>query len=59
MIKLFVHLGACGWQDKLNQACVEAGASEYTRKLLASVEMADVTMAPAADMFEMGVKLQV
>jgi len=43
----------------VNQACVEAGASEYTRKLLASVEMADVTMAPAADMFEMGVKLQV
>ncbi|WP_042150789.1 MULTISPECIES: PfaD family polyunsaturated fatty acid/polyketide biosynthesis protein [unclassified Pseudoalteromonas] len=43
----------------VNQACVEAGASEYTRKLLANVEMADVTMAPAADMFEMGVKLQV
>ncbi|MEH6454055.1 MAG: PfaD family polyunsaturated fatty acid/polyketide biosynthesis protein, partial [Psychromonas sp.] len=43
----------------VNQACVEAGASEHTRKLLASVEMADVTMAPAADMFEMGVKLQV
>jgi PfaD family protein len=43
----------------VNQACVEAGASEHTRKLLADVEMADVTMAPAADMFEMGVKLQV
>ncbi|WP_094752012.1 PfaD family polyunsaturated fatty acid/polyketide biosynthesis protein [Psychromonas sp. CD1] len=43
----------------VNQACVEAGASEHTRKLLAQVEMADVTMAPAADMFEMGVKLQV
>ncbi|WP_434930068.1 eicosapentaenoate synthase subunit PfaD [Shewanella sp. HL-SH5] len=43
----------------INQACVEAGASEYTRKLLATTEMADVTMAPAADMFEMGVKLQV
>ncbi len=43
----------------VNQACIEAGASDYTRKLLASVEMADVTMAPAADMFEMGVKLQV
>jgi trans-AT polyketide synthase/acyltransferase/oxidoreductase domain-containing protein len=39
----------------VNQACVEAGASEYTRKLLSTVEMADVTMAPAADMFEMGV----
>ncbi|MDA7745734.1 PfaD family polyunsaturated fatty acid/polyketide biosynthesis protein [Psychromonas sp.] len=43
----------------VNQACIEAGASEHTRKLLANVEMADVTMAPAADMFEMGVKLQV
>jgi PfaD family protein len=43
----------------VNQACVEAGASEHTRKLLAQAEMADVTMAPAADMFEMGVKLQV
>ena len=43
----------------VNQSCVEAGASEHTRKLLATIEMADVTMAPAADMFEMGVKLQV
>jgi len=43
----------------VNQACVEAGASQYTRELLSKVEMADVTMAPAADMFEMGVKLQV
>ncbi len=43
----------------VNQSCVEAGASEHTRKLLAQAEMADVIMAPAADMFEMGVKLQV
>lgn len=43
----------------INQACIEAGASEHTKKLLATTEMADVTMAPAADMFEMGVKLQV
>jgi trans-AT polyketide synthase/acyltransferase/oxidoreductase domain-containing protein len=43
----------------VNQACVEAGASEHTRKLLSEADMADVTMAPAADMFEMGVKLQV
>lgn len=43
----------------VHQSCVEAGASEHTRKLLAQAEMADVTMAPAADMFEMGVKLQV
>lgn len=43
----------------INQSCIEAGASEYTKKLLTGIEMADVTMAPAADMFEMGVKLQV
>ncbi len=43
----------------VNQACLEAGASDYTKKLLAQAEMADVIMAPAADMFEMGVKLQV
>lgn len=43
----------------INQSCIEAGASEHTRKLLSKADMADVTMAPAADMFEMGVKLQV
>ena len=43
----------------VNQGCVEAAASEHTKKLLAQAEMADVSMAPAADMFEMGVQLQV
>lgn len=43
----------------VNQACVESGASEYTRKLLAQMDMTDVAMAPAGDMFEMGVKVQV
>lgn len=43
----------------VNQACVEAGASAHTRKILAQAGQADVAMAPAADMFEMGVKLQV
>jgi trans-AT polyketide synthase, acyltransferase and oxidoreductase domains len=42
----------------INQACVEAGASTHTKKLLAQADMADVMMAPAADMFEMGVKVQ-
>ncbi len=42
-----------------NQACIEAGTSEHTRKLLAQADMADVAMAPSADMFEMGVKVQV
>ncbi len=43
----------------INQACVESGASEFTRNLLAKTEMTDVGMAPAADMFEMGVRVQV
>ena len=43
----------------VNQSCIEAGTSLHTKKLLATAEMHDVMMAPAADMFEMGVKLQV
>lgn len=43
----------------INQACVESGASLHTRNLLAQADMADVIMAPAADMFEMGVRVQV
>ena len=43
----------------VNQACVESGACEHTKNLLAKASMADVMMAPSADMFEMGVKVQV
>jgi trans-AT polyketide synthase, acyltransferase and oxidoreductase domains len=43
----------------VNQSCVESGASQHTRTLLAQMDMADVGMAPAGDMFEMGVKVQV
>jgi PfaD family protein len=43
----------------INQACVESGSSDLVRSMLAEAEQADVTMAPAADMFEMGVKVQV
>lgn len=43
----------------INQACLEAGTSDTVRRLLAAAQQADVTMAPAADMFEMGVKVQV
>ncbi len=42
----------------INQSCVEAGSSAHTKKLLSEADMADVMMAPAADMFEMGVKVQ-
>lgn len=43
----------------INQACIESGASPHTKSLLAEAGMADITMAPSADMFEMGVKVQV
>lgn len=43
----------------VNQACVESGTSDEARALLAQAGVADVDMAPAADMFELGVELQV
>ncbi|WP_369035697.1 PfaD family polyunsaturated fatty acid/polyketide biosynthesis protein [Streptomyces adonidis] len=43
----------------VNQSCVESGASKPTKALLADAGIADCEMAPAADMFEMGVELQV
>jgi len=43
----------------VNQACVESGTSDAVRRMLAEAGQADITMAPAADMFEMGVKVQV
>ncbi len=43
----------------INQSAVEAGLCEAGRAMLAKADIADVTMAPAADMFELGVKLQV
>lgn len=42
-----------------HQGCVEAGTSPAARRMLAEASSTDVEMAPAADMFEMGVKLQV
>lgn len=43
----------------INQACLESGSSDLVREMLAKAGQADVIMAPAADMFEMGVKVQV
>ena len=40
-------------------AAVEAGLSEAGKAMLAQADMADVIMAPAPDMFELGVKVQV
>lgn len=43
----------------VNQACVESGSCDKVREMLAQAGQADVVMAPAADMFELGVKVQV
>ncbi len=43
----------------INQASREAGLSEDGKRMLAEADLADVMMAPAADMFELGVKVQV
>ncbi|MFP4345857.1 MAG: PfaD family polyunsaturated fatty acid/polyketide biosynthesis protein [Anaerolineales bacterium] len=43
----------------INHGCVEAGTSQSVKTLLAQAATTDVMMAPAADMFEMGVQVQV
>lgn len=43
----------------INQACVESGSSDRVRAMLAQATQTDVGQAPAADMFEMGVTVQV
>ena len=43
----------------VNQSAVEAGLSDAAKAMLAQAGIADVAMAAAADMFELGVKLQV
>ncbi|WP_405159709.1 PfaD family polyunsaturated fatty acid/polyketide biosynthesis protein [Nocardia sp. NBC_01499] len=54
---------ACGadyvMTGTVNQRAVEAGLSDAGKELLAEADLADVVMAPAADMFEYGVKVQV
>ncbi|MEM9074256.1 MAG: PfaD family polyunsaturated fatty acid/polyketide biosynthesis protein [Myxococcota bacterium] len=43
----------------VNQASVESGLSPAGKAMLATAAMTDVGMAPAADMFEQGVEVQV
>jgi trans-AT polyketide synthase, acyltransferase and oxidoreductase domains len=43
----------------VNQLAVESGVSDDARALLAQADLADVMMAPAADMFEMDIQVQV
>jgi PfaD family protein len=43
----------------INQGCVESGLSAGAKELLAKATQTDVAAAPAADMFEMGARVQV
>ena len=43
----------------INQCCVEAQTSTTVKELLAQAQPADIAMAAAADMFEMGIQVQV
>lgn len=43
----------------VNQPAAESGLSEQARHMLAQAGIADIMMAPAADMFEQGVDVQV
>ncbi len=43
----------------INQSCIEAGICDDVKQMLCQAEQADVAMAPAADMFEIGARVQV
>lgn len=43
----------------INQAAVEASTSPEAKRMLAGAGLADVALAPSADMFELGAKVQV
>ncbi len=43
----------------INQASLQAGTSKAVKRMLLEADMADVAMAPAPDMFELGARVQV
>ncbi len=43
----------------INQPAMEADTSQSVKQMLIEAQQADVTMAPSADMFELGAKVQV
>ncbi|MDR1040920.1 MAG: PfaD family polyunsaturated fatty acid/polyketide biosynthesis protein [Deltaproteobacteria bacterium] len=58
---LVAHDLGCSYfvTGSINQACVESGLSPAARALLAKASQTDVSPAPAADMFELGARVQV
>lgn len=55
----FTMGGAYVATGSINQSCIEAGTSTYVKELLCKAKMAETAMAPSADMFEVGGKVQV
>jgi trans-AT polyketide synthase, acyltransferase and oxidoreductase domains len=43
----------------INQSCVEAGTSALVKEMLCEADIGGMDMAPAADMFELGARVQV
>jgi PfaD family protein len=58
---LAAHDMGCSYfvTGSINQSCVESGLSPAARALLAKASQTDVSPAPAADMFELGARVQV
>ena len=52
-------MGALRLTGTINQSATEAGLSDAGKQMLAEAGLADTIMAPAADMFEQGVRVQV
>ncbi len=55
----FAHGAAYIVVGTIHQAAVESGLSQAGKALLAQADISDVAMAPSADMFEQGAKVQV
>jgi trans-AT polyketide synthase, acyltransferase and oxidoreductase domains len=55
----FVMGAAYVLTGSINQACMQADTSPAVRDMLGQATQADVAMAPSADMFEMGARVQV
>jgi PfaD family protein len=55
----FQHGAAYVVIGSVNQSAMESGVSAGARAMLAEADVTDVIMAPASDMFELGVKVQV
>ncbi len=43
----------------VNHACIESGTSDIVREMLAEAKQADTAMAPSADLFDLGGRVQV